>query len=104
MNKAGLSSILMAVALLAVGMIAEAQQSKKVPKRGDLMPGARAGAPASSTLKAVLQGLHELGYIEGKNIAIEYRYAEGKPNRYPELLSELVRLKVDVIFTTSDPA
>ena len=78
MNKAGLSSILMAVALVAVGMIAEAQQSKKVPKIGYLFTGFRSFAPASSTFKAFLQGLHELGYIEGKNIAIEYRYAEGK--------------------------
>src|SRR3990172_2072617 len=104
MNKAGLSSILMAVALLAVGMIAEAQQSKKVPRIGYLVPGSRSGAPVSSTFKAFLQGLHELGYIEGKNIAIEYRYAEGKSNRYPELAAELVRLKVDVIFTTPTPA
>ena len=52
------------------------------------------------------QGLRDLGYIEGKNIAVEYRDAEGKPDRFPSLLTELVRLKVDVIVapsTTSDP-
>src|SRR3989338_508771 len=97
---------LIAITLTLVGCAAtaEAQQAKKVPRIGYLFTGSRSFAPASSTFKAFLQGLHELGYIEGKNIAIEYRYAEGKPNRYPELLSELVRLKVDVIFTTSDPA
>jgi len=95
---------LLTTALLFTVPFVEAQQSKKVPKIGYLISGSRSGAPASSTFKAFLQGLHELGYIEGKNIAIEYRYAEGKPDRYPELASELVRLKVDVIFTTSDPA
>ena len=86
------------------GAVAEAQQSKKVPKIGFLVAGSRSFAPASSNVKAFLQGLHDLGYIDGKNIALEYGYAEGKSNRYPELASELVRLKVDVIFTSSDPA
>src|SRR3989338_10744107 len=90
--------------ILASAQLAEAQQAKKVPRIGYLFTGSRSFVPASSTFNAFLQGLHELGYIEGKNIAIEYRYAEGKPNRYPELASELVRLKVDVIFTSSDPA
>ena len=96
--------LLMFAFILASVHLAEAQQAKKVPRVGYLFTGSRSFAPASSTFKAFLQGLHELGYIEGKNIAIEYRYAEGKPNRYPELASELVRLKVDVIFTSSDPA
>ena len=96
--------LLMFAFILASAHLVEAQQAKKVPRIGYLFTGSRSFAPASSTFKAFLQGLHELGYIEGKNIAIEYRYAEGKPNRYPELASELVRLKVDVIFTSSDPA
>jgi len=83
---------------------ASAQQPKKVPRVGYLSTGSRSSVAASSSVKAFLQGLHELGYIEGKNIAIEYRYAEGQPGRYLELAAELVRLKVDVIFTTSDPA
>ncbi len=95
---------LLITVLLATVSSAEAQQAKKVPRVGYLFTGSRSFAPASSTVKAFLQGLHDLGYIEGKNIAIEYRYAEGKPDRYPELASELVRLKVDVIFTSSDPA
>ncbi len=96
--------LLMFAFILASAQLAEAQQAKKVPRIGYLFTGSRSSAPAYSTVKAFLQGLHELGYIEGKNIAIEYRYAEGKANRYPELASELVRLKVDVIFTSSDPA
>ena len=51
----------------------------------------------SPDLEAFRQGLRDLGYIEGKNLLIEYRYAEGKGDRYPELVSDLVRLKVDVI-------
>ena len=90
--------------ILASAQLAEAQQAKKVPRIGYLSTGSRSSVSASSSVKAFLQGLHELGYIEGKNIAIEYRYAEGQSNRYPELAAELVRLKVDVIFTTTDPA
>src|SRR3989338_6670528 len=90
--------------ILASAQLAEAKQAKKVPRIGYLSTGSRSSVSASSSVKAFLQGLHELGHIEGKNIAIEYRYAEGQSNRYPELAAELVRLKVDVIFTTTDPA
>jgi len=96
--------LLMFAFILASVHLAEAQQAKKVPRVGYLSTGSRSSVAASSSVKAFLQGLHELGYIEGKNIAIEYRYAEGQPGRYLELAAELVRLKVDVIFTTSDPA
>ena len=81
--------------LLAFSFRVEAQQTKKIPRIGFL-----GAAPASSNFKAFLQGLHELGYIEGKTIAIEYRSAEGKSDQYPELASELVRLKVDVIIVS----
>ena len=97
MKKAAVPSILVAVVLLALGVIAEAQQPKKVPRIGYLSgssPSAR-----SARIEAFGQGLRELGYVEGKNIAIEYRYAEGKLDRLPELAAELVRLKVDVIVT-----
>jgi putative tryptophan/tyrosine transport system substrate-binding protein len=98
MKKAAVPSILVAVVLLALGVIAEAQQPKKVLRIGYLMP---SDAAADSTRsEAVRLGLRELGYMEGQNIAIEYRYAEGKPDRYPELAAELVRLKVDIIVTT----
>jgi putative tryptophan/tyrosine transport system substrate-binding protein len=95
MKKARLSSILIAVLMLAVAVIAEAQQPKKVARIGYL-----AGVDPtteSARSEAILLALRELGYIEGQNIAIEYRYAEGKMDRYPELSAELVRLKVDII-------
>ena len=55
-------------------------------------------------LKAFHQGLQELGYVEGRNIVIEYRFGEGKSDRYPDLAAELVQLRVDVIVTASTPA
>jgi putative ABC transport system substrate-binding protein len=73
----------------------DAQQPKKVPRIGYLS--AQDPARASTGSQAIRLALRELGYIEGQNIAIEYRYAEGKSNRDPELAAELVRLKVDVI-------
>jgi putative tryptophan/tyrosine transport system substrate-binding protein len=95
MKKAAVPSILVVVVLLAVAVIAEAQQPKKVPRLGYLSP----VDPASDSARAegIRLALRELGYIEGQNIAIEYRYAEGKPDRFPELAAELVRLKVDII-------
>ena len=63
------------------------------------------GAPHSNAnFDVFFQGLRELGYVDGKNILIEYRYAEGKENRLPELATELVRLKLDAIFTAGTPA
>jgi putative ABC transport system substrate-binding protein len=56
-------------------------------------------SPASARIEAFRQGLRELGYVEGKNIVIEYRYAEGKPDRLPALAAELVRFKIDIIVT-----
>ena len=101
MNKAGLSSILMAVALVAVGMIAEAQQPKKVHRIGFLAT--VSPSTISDRVEAFRQGLRELGYVEGKNIVIEWRYAEGKADRLPGLAAELVRLKVDLIVTAGSP-
>jgi putative ABC transport system substrate-binding protein len=95
MKKVGWSSILVAAMLLAVAVIAEAQQTKKVPRIGYLSSFDAASDSARS--EGVRLALRELGYIEGQNIAIEYRYAEGKQDRFPELAVELVRLKVDII-------
>jgi putative tryptophan/tyrosine transport system substrate-binding protein len=81
--------------LLALCASAEAQQPKKVPRIGYLA--SRDPATESARSEAVRLALREFGYIEGQNIEVEYRYAEGKRDRYPELLAELVRLKVDVI-------
>ena len=84
--------------LLAVGTSTEAQQAKKVPRIGILFIGSR----NQPHLESFKQGLRERGYTEGKNIAIEYRYAEGRQDQLPELAAELVQLKVDVIVVTAD--
>jgi ABC-type uncharacterized transport system substrate-binding protein len=75
----------------------EAQQPKKVPRIGYLS----SGNPTSESTRSegIRLALRERGYIEGQNIAIEYRYAEGKRDRQPELAAELVRLKVAIIVT-----
>jgi len=101
MNKVGWCSILVAATVLAAGVIAEAQQPKKIPRIGYLIG---SSPTANARVEAFRQGLRELGYIEGQNLIIEYRYAEGKLDRLPELAAELVRLKVDAIFCTSTPA
>jgi ABC-type uncharacterized transport system substrate-binding protein len=97
MRKAGVLSILCVVVLLAIAVIAEGQQPKKVPRIGYLTGATPDGQ--SARIEAFRQGLRELGYVEGKNIVIEYRYAELKPDRLPALAAEIVRLKVDVIVT-----
>jgi putative tryptophan/tyrosine transport system substrate-binding protein len=95
MRKAGVLSILFVVVLLAVADIAEAQQPKKVPLIGYLS--SFDAATESARSEAIRQALRERGHIEGQNIAMEYRYAEGKRERLPELAAELVRLKVDIL-------
>jgi putative tryptophan/tyrosine transport system substrate-binding protein len=95
MKKAAVPSILVAVVLLALGVTAEAQQPQKVPRIGYLASAYPASESARS--EAIRLALRELGYIEGQNIATEYRYAEGKFDRLPELAAELARLKVDII-------
>jgi len=82
--------------------IAQAQQPQKVPRIGYLATVSLSAI--SHRIEAFRQGLRELGYVEGKNIVIEYRYAEGKPDRLPGLAAELVRLKVDIIVTAGSPA
>jgi ABC-type uncharacterized transport system substrate-binding protein len=80
---------------------AEAQQPKTVPRIGYF---SNSGAATGSTrAEAISLGLRELGYIEGQNIAIEYRYAEGKIDQAPKLLAELVRLKVNIIVVSGGP-
>jgi ABC-type uncharacterized transport system substrate-binding protein len=95
LKKASVVSILLGVALLALAAIAEAQQPKKVYRIGYLS--SSDSASESTRADAIRLALREPGYIEGQNIATEYRYAEGKPDRAPELATELVRLKVDII-------
>jgi putative tryptophan/tyrosine transport system substrate-binding protein len=95
MKRAAVPSILVVVVLVAVAVIAEAQQPQKVP----LIGYTSSGNPASESARAeaIRLALREHGYIEGQNIAFEYRYAEGKQDRFPELVAELVRRKVDII-------
>ena len=86
------------ITLLLGTVPAEAQQpGAKVPRIGFL--GATSPSTNAARIEAFRQGLRELGYVEGKNIVIEYRWAEGKTERLPDLAAELVRLKVDIIVT-----
>src|SRR5215510_9331688 len=81
--------------LLALCLPVQAQQPKKIPRIGYLS--AADAATESTRSEGIRLALRALGYIEGQNIAIEYRYADGKFDRLPELATELVRLKVDII-------
>jgi ABC-type uncharacterized transport system substrate-binding protein len=86
--------------LLALPVAAHAQPVGKLPRVGYLFY----GSPGPSReIDAFRQGLRELGYIEGQSIAVEYRFASGQVERYPELAAELVRLKVDVIVAPATP-
>jgi putative ABC transport system substrate-binding protein len=96
MRKVRVLSILFVAALLAVA-VADAQQPKKVPRIGFLDSGSVSDPRNILGVEALRQGLRELGYVEGKNINIDYRYDEGKPGRLQELAEELVRLRVDIL-------
>jgi len=100
--KKKITVLTLALMLFAVSFHAEAQQAKKVPRIGYLS----ATSPSANLarIEAFRQGLRELGYVEGKNIIIENRYAEGKLDSLPALAAELVRLKVDVIVTAGPAA
>jgi len=93
--KKKITVLILCAMLLALSFPAWAQEPKKIPRIGFL--GASSPSAISARLEAFRQGLRELGYVEGKNIVIEYRYAEGKLDRLSALAAELVRLGVDVI-------
>jgi putative tryptophan/tyrosine transport system substrate-binding protein len=101
MKKPALSSILVATLVLALGVIAEAQQTGRVFRIGFLDPSTAAGSAV--LVDAFRQELSKLGWIEGKNITIEYRFAEQRSDRLPDLAADLVRLKVDLIVVASTP-
>ena len=101
MKRAAVPSILVVVVLLAVAVMAEAQQPKKIPRIGFLSQ--RDAAGESTRSEAIRLALRERGYIEGQNIATEYRFTKGKVDRVPELAAELVRLKVDMIVVAGGP-
>src|SRR5262245_44575329 len=86
--------------LIGLAPLAEAQQPKKVFRIGYL----GGISPSPARIDAFRQGLHDLGYAEGKNIIIEWRHHEGKVDRLPALAAELVRLKVDIIIAYGPPA
>lgn len=96
-NKAAV--VTLCSTLFALCVSAEAQ---KTPRIGFVSGGA--SSTSRPTLKAFQQGLRDLGYLEGKNILVEFRYAEGKPSRFANLVAELVQLKVDVLVSNSTPA
>ena len=85
------------MAMLLAPVVVKAQQPGTIPRIGVIFMGGR----DQPHLESFKQGLRELGYVEGKNIRLEYRYAEGKYDRLPELATDLVRERVDVIVTTS---
>ena len=87
---------------LASFHLAEAQQAKKIPRIGFLSP--TPPAAISARMEAFRQGLREFGYVERQNIAIEYRWGEGRSDRLPEFAADLVRIKVDVIVTAGPQA
>jgi len=94
--------LLIGLALAFSVHLAHAQQPGKLPRIGYLVPGS--DSSSRSSVDAFRQGLHDLGYVEGKNIVIEYRYAEGRDDRLRDLAADLVRLRVDIIVTSSTVA
>jgi putative ABC transport system substrate-binding protein len=95
-------SILLIIAVIAVGAMAEGQDPGKVPRIGFLASGLRSAS--AQRVELFQQGLRELGYVDGKNIVIEYRYADGKLEPLSALAAELVRLNVDLIVTDTSIA
>jgi ABC-type uncharacterized transport system substrate-binding protein len=97
------ASVCLLLAIFAASVYSmAAQQDKKIARIGLLVTGS--ASSASSRINAFLRGLREVGYVDGKNVAIEYRYAGGKSDRLPEQAAELVRLKVDLLVAQGAPA
>src|SRR6266446_5223784 len=91
--------LILALGILTAPLTAEAQQATKVHRIGWLSAGER-----DSYMEAFLEGMRTLGYVEGQNFVLEYRYAAGQYERLPALAAELVRLKVDVLVTAGQGA
>ncbi|HEV8532296.1 MAG TPA: ABC transporter substrate-binding protein [Methylomirabilota bacterium] len=96
--------VLLPIAVLLAPLAGEAQHAATIPRIGLLFPTSLSDPRTARFLEAFRQGLRELGYAEGQNIAIESRFAEGKWDQLPGLAAELVRIKVDVIVTYTTPA
>ncbi len=106
-RKSFLGACIVLVSLLlanhaAAPLAAVAQQPPKIPRIGYL--GAFSPSAGAPVLESFRQGLRELGYVEGQSISIDYRWAEGRPDRFPALAAELIQLRVDVIVTYSNAA
>ena len=99
MRLARVPAVLLTFGLLATLPAAEAQQAGKIPRVGFVEAGSRSANQHFAD--AFRAGLHELGYLEGQSITVEERWAEGKIERFPDLLADLLRLKVDVIVQAS---
>jgi putative ABC transport system substrate-binding protein len=99
MNKRKLGSLALGALLFALWLPAEAQQPTKIPRIGYVI-----GSGPGPLVDAFRQGLRDFGYIEGKNILVEYRYAEGKTDRIANLVAELVQLPVDVLVSPTGRA
>ncbi len=105
MRLCGLAVIL--IGLMLAPVAAEAQQAGKVYRVGILLPTAPAPAtqrPAPGIIRDLTRRLHELGWVQGRNLVLEARFAEGRPERLPGLAADLVRLNADVIVAVSPPA
>ena len=101
-NLKWLGIVAIGVTFVMCGAVAQAQQRGKVPRIGFL--GNSTPALEANLVGPFRDGLRDLGYVEGQNILIEYRWAEGKYERFPTLIAELIALKIDVIVTAGTPA
>ena len=103
MKTAGRLLIWIVAVYLTVGVSVEAQQPTKIARIGSHLTAACPDTQSART-EAFRQGLRDLGHIEGQNIAIELRCAEGKPDRLPDLAAELIQIKLDLIVTAGNEA
>ncbi|MGH7346886.1 MAG: ABC transporter substrate-binding protein [Candidatus Rokuibacteriota bacterium] len=101
-RRASIATITAALAMLGASLVVDAQQSAKTYRIGVLET--TSAALSAPNLEAFKHGLQELGYIEGRNLFLEYRFAEGRAERFPEFATELVRLRVDLMATRGTPA
>src|SRR5262245_52260443 len=102
MRRIGLA-VLLTLGFSFTPLDAKAQQAVKIPRIGVLVP-AEPEDPNEPNIAAFRRGLRDLGYVEGQNIAVEYRWAHGKAERYPALAAELVRLDLNLVVIGSGPA
>lgn len=103
MGKGTFLSIAAVILMSLMNCTVDAQQHSKIPHVGILLPSAPSTA-ADTNLEAFLQGLQHLGYVDGRNIVLEYRWADNREDQYSPLIADLLRLKVDLIYTSSTPA